>query len=238
MAVASVAGVMAHQLVTASPRRSRVERDELRVARRAAAKITAVREAIIDASVARYDGDGQVQLLFSPGDYNITGRRELDPIAPDQPASDTPIGEVDRAIQGLLTEFGDDSIGGSIPAPIGPPIDRPTNGPILTPIATPPVDADLTGDQSGSTPIDPTDRPHRSTPDRPQDRGPDRGRARARNRAARKSAQTRSIEDLRADLARAIADPDIDVNPDSAESIRRTLQCSPERARTLRDERG
>nr|WP_246360882.1 DUF2637 domain-containing protein [Haloechinothrix aidingensis] len=46
----------------------------------------------------------------------------------------------------------------------------------------------------------------------------------------------RSIEDLRAELAAAIASPAVEVDPSSAESIRRALRCGPQRARQLRDE--
>ncbi|WP_176440048.1 DUF2637 domain-containing protein [Haloechinothrix alba] len=46
----------------------------------------------------------------------------------------------------------------------------------------------------------------------------------------------RSIEDLRAELAAAIASPAVEVDPTSAESIRRALRCGPQRARQLRDE--
>lgn len=231
MGVVSVAGVVAHQLVSASPRRSRAERDARRVARHAATKIAAVRKAVIDASVSRVDDAGQVVLMFSAGDYNLTDNGQLDPIAPDQPVADTPVLDVDRELAETLEKWSrGGSADGSIPAPIGPPIDRPVPASILTPIASPP---DPVGDQPGSTPIDPHNRPPQSTPPR----GKDRGRDRATRRSIRKPNQARSIEALRADLDRAIADPAIDVDPTSAESIRRTLQCSPARARALRDER-
>lgn len=47
---------------------------------------------------------------------------------------------------------------------------------------------------------------------------------------------SRSIEQLRSELATAIETPAIEIDPTSAESIRRTLRCSPKRARQLRDE--
>lgn len=231
MAVVSIAGVVAHQLLKASPRRSRAERDARRIARHTADKIAAVRKAAINASVSRVDDDGQVVLMFNAGDYTLNARGQLDPIAPDQPVTDIPLSEVDRDLLAIADKWRrGDSTGGSIPAPIGPPIDRPVPASILTPIAAPP---DPVGDQPGSTPIDPHNRPPQSTPPRGKDRGRDRGT----RRSIRKPAQARSIEALRADLDRAIADKTIDVDPTSAESIRRTLQCSPARARALRDER-
>ncbi|WP_328447437.1 hypothetical protein [Amycolatopsis sp. NBC_00438] len=48
--------------------------------------------------------------------------------------------------------------------------------------------------------------------------------------------KTRSIEDLRAAFAAAIDNPDVAINPKSAESIRKTLHCAPKYARQLRDE--
>lgn len=47
---------------------------------------------------------------------------------------------------------------------------------------------------------------------------------------------SRSIEQLRAEFVAAIESDAIDVDPSSAESIRRALRCSPKRARQLRDE--
>ncbi|MFB9690066.1 hypothetical protein [Amycolatopsis plumensis] len=48
--------------------------------------------------------------------------------------------------------------------------------------------------------------------------------------------KTRSIEDLRAAFAAALDNPDVAINPTSAESIRKTLRCAPKFARQLRDE--
>jgi len=235
MGVVSVAGVVAHQLVSAAPRRSRAERDARDVARHAADKIAAVRKAVINASVSRVDGTGQVVLMFNPGDYTLTKSGALDPIAPDLPARDTPLSEVDRDLAAVVEKWRrDDSTGTSIPVSIGPSIDGSTPPSILTPIVTPPIDLDPRGDLPRSRQIEASNRPKGSTQDRPKDRGRDRGS----RRAARTSTQGRSIEALRADLKAAIDDPAIDVDPTSAESIRRTLQCSPARARALRDDRG
>lgn len=47
---------------------------------------------------------------------------------------------------------------------------------------------------------------------------------------------SRSIEQLRAEFTAAVESPSIEIDPGSAESIRRALRCSPKRARQLRDE--
>lgn len=46
----------------------------------------------------------------------------------------------------------------------------------------------------------------------------------------------RTIDDLRAEFGRALVADGIDLDPASAESIRKALRCSPKRARQLRDE--
>lgn len=56
------------------------------------------------------------------------------------------------------------------------------------------------------------------------------------NRGTVPSPPSRSIEQLRAEFAAAIESPSIELDPSSAESIRRALRCSPKRARQLRDE--
>ncbi|OLF07485.1 hypothetical protein BLA60_26505 [Actinophytocola xinjiangensis] len=78
MAISSVAGVAAHQLVTAAPRRSPVER----LARRQARKVTTARGAAVRAAVAEIDVDGAARLVFAPGRYRLGWRRQLTP-APD-----------------------------------------------------------------------------------------------------------------------------------------------------------
>lgn len=107
MAVASVAGVMAHQLVTAAPRRSRAERDAARMARREARKVAAVRAAAVRAAVAEIDQDGAARLVFAPGRYRV-GRRRLTAAAvpglPVTPALDTAWGALDRELSDLLTD--------------------------------------------------------------------------------------------------------------------------------------
>jgi hypothetical protein len=75
MGMASVAGVVAHQLVTAAPRRSRAERDRTRIERAAARKVTRIRRAAVRQAVAQIDADGQAHLVYAPGRYVLAGRR-------------------------------------------------------------------------------------------------------------------------------------------------------------------
>ncbi|MGV9362294.1 hypothetical protein [Amycolatopsis sp. NPDC003731] len=48
--------------------------------------------------------------------------------------------------------------------------------------------------------------------------------------------KTRTLDQLRAEFAAAIADPDVPMDPTSAESIRKTLRCAIKSARQLRNE--
>ncbi len=108
MAVASVAGVMAHQLVTAAPRRSRADRDIARMARREARKIAAVRAAAVRAAVAEIDQDGTARLVFAPGRYRMGRRGRLTAAAvpglPVTPALDSAWDALDRELADLLTD--------------------------------------------------------------------------------------------------------------------------------------
>jgi hypothetical protein len=74
MALVSVAGVVAHQLITAGPRRSRAERDEARIQRAAARRELAARRAAVRCAVADQDGDGHARLIYEPGTVAVTGR--------------------------------------------------------------------------------------------------------------------------------------------------------------------
>lgn len=88
MGVASTAGVVAHQLVTAAPRRSRAERDTAKVARREARKLARVRRAAVRAAVAEIGADGTARLVFTPGRYALARGRRLD-TATDLPVNVT-----------------------------------------------------------------------------------------------------------------------------------------------------
>lgn len=67
MAMVSVAGVTAHQLITAGPRRSRAERDQARIARAVARREMTARRAAVRQAVAQLDGSGHVRLVYAPG---------------------------------------------------------------------------------------------------------------------------------------------------------------------------
>jgi hypothetical protein len=224
MAVASVAGVVAHQLVTAAPRRGRADRESARIERRAVAKVARVRRAAVRAAVAEIDQDGAARLLFAPGCYRLTRSRlapwrraRLDSITlpdlPVTPALDTEWDSFERELAVLLDTV--DPYPGTRATSSG-------GG-----VATLDRDPNQAADQQESTPIDTSDN------------GSDRRvkRSRSPRKRARKSTRepARSIEELRAELhARIEADPG-SIDPTSAESIRRALHCSPARARQLRD---
>jgi hypothetical protein len=67
MALVSVAGVLAHQLITAGPRQARIHRAAAR--RELAARRAAVRHA-----VAGLDGNGHARLIYEPGTLTLTRR--------------------------------------------------------------------------------------------------------------------------------------------------------------------
>lgn len=221
MAVASVAGVMAHQLVTAAPRQGRAERG-------AARKVARMRRAAVRAAVAEIGVDGAARLVFAPGRYSLRRRwgrgRRLQPGGlaglPVTPVLGSDWDEMDHALAALLAD----------PNLSDPDGRRPSQqtGPVAGPVGT--LDRDR--DQQTPSPDRPTDRPA----DRPTDRSEDRPRDRGGNRRAKRARRTRSIEELRAEFRAAIeADPG-SIDPGSAESIRTALRCSPARARQLRDE--
>jgi hypothetical protein len=82
MAVVSVAGVVAHQFVTAGPRRSRAERGQARIARAAARRELAACRAAVRHATADLDEHGNARLVYEPGLAALTrhhGRTRLDP---------------------------------------------------------------------------------------------------------------------------------------------------------------
>jgi hypothetical protein len=229
MAVASVAGVMAHQLVTAAPRRGRHERAADRMARRADRKVTRVRVAVVRASVADIDPHGETRLLFTPGRYRLARsrwtpwrRQRLTPAAvpglPVTPTIDTPWDALDRELADLLAN------------PL--PTDRNGHGSAHDGRGTGSVGtldrpADQAGDVQESTPDHRSDSAPRSKP-----RNTRRPRSAPRSRARKPG---RTPEELMAELHAAIEADPTSVNPASAESIRKTLRCSPDNARLIRD---
>lgn len=81
MGLASVAGVIAHQLVTASPCRSRSERDAAKMAARMARKVARVQRAAVRTAVAQIEDDGTARLVFTTGTFTLSRRHGLEPVA-------------------------------------------------------------------------------------------------------------------------------------------------------------
>lgn len=211
MGVGSVAGVMAHQLITAGHRRSRPERAEARIARRATRKIAGIRRAAVAQAVAEIDHTGAVRLVFAPGRYVIGNRGRFGKrgyletaIVPGLPIEPTAT-EWDRELADLLAN---------------PAVDMPAERAAIEPRES---GDDTVNDANGggtvATVDDKADQ-DKSSPNR--DRIPDR--------------RTRSIAELRAELAKALKARPGSIDPTKAESIRKALRCSPARARKLRDE--
>lgn len=123
MGLASVAGVIAHQLVTASPRRSRTERDAARMAARVARKVSRVQRAAVRTAVAQIEADGTARLVFTTGTYMLNRRHRLAPTttpttpadlpehdaATPEPAKPARKGRVRKAGRKLLADYVNDA---------------------------------------------------------------------------------------------------------------------------------
>lgn len=75
MALVSVAGVVAHQLVTAGPRSSKQERDAARMDREVARRQLAVRRHAVRSARADLDEDGHAVLVYEPGAVRLDRSR-------------------------------------------------------------------------------------------------------------------------------------------------------------------
>lgn len=83
MALVSVAGVVAHQLVHAGPRRSRAERQQAKVERSASRRERRARRAALRGTVADMDSRGNARLVYTSGPARMTrrwGRTVLTPV--------------------------------------------------------------------------------------------------------------------------------------------------------------
>jgi hypothetical protein len=83
MALISVAGVVAHQLITAGPRRSRAGRAAARDQRAIARRERAIRRAALRRATAVLGPDGNARLIFRPGIVKLArslGRTRLEPV--------------------------------------------------------------------------------------------------------------------------------------------------------------
>jgi hypothetical protein len=82
MALISVAGVTAHQLITAGPRRTLAEREQSRIHRSIARRERAARRAAIRSACFELDGAGHARLVFEAGTAILSrsrlNRRRLD----------------------------------------------------------------------------------------------------------------------------------------------------------------
>lgn len=87
MGVCSVAGVIAHQLITAGRRRSQVEKSDARHGRSTLRKVDRVRRVALRTAVGDVDPDGNVSLVYIPGQYRLTrfGRGVDRAIVPGMP---------------------------------------------------------------------------------------------------------------------------------------------------------
>jgi hypothetical protein len=71
MALVSVAGVVAHQLVIAGPRRSRAERELGRLRRAAERRQATARKAAVRQALIEIDEEGHANLVYEPGIYQL-----------------------------------------------------------------------------------------------------------------------------------------------------------------------
>ncbi|MFD4191378.1 MULTISPECIES: hypothetical protein [Amycolatopsis] len=105
MGVASIAGVVAHQLTLATAPKSGQQRREARIERAAARKVARIRKAAIRRAVAEIDADGSARLLYAPGRYSITRWRALKPATvPGLPVAAST--DWDRELADLLATTG------------------------------------------------------------------------------------------------------------------------------------
>jgi hypothetical protein len=109
MGIGSVAGVLAHQLITAGHLRSRTERAHARIERQAARKVARVRRTAVRQAVAEIGTDGAARLVYAPGRYvitrsRVTRRARLESaIVPGLPIDGT---DLDRELADLLATHG------------------------------------------------------------------------------------------------------------------------------------
>ncbi|GAA4890936.1 DUF2637 domain-containing protein [Saccharopolyspora cebuensis] len=208
MALVAMGGPVAHQLITASPmrtRRTRAQRREDALQRRAAGRAARMERAALRTAVGQLDTDGRIRLLHTPGTVILrrtwTGRTTL----------------TKRTVPGL----GDD----------GPDTAAEDLGVTLAGE----VEAFLR-DTPATLPETPPAPPVEQTPDTTADQRRDTPRKTLRNKPAKPARQPahRSMDQLREQLRTAAAEGRVD--PTSAESIRTALRVGRDRAQQLRDE--
>ncbi|MBE1502674.1 hypothetical protein H4696_009774 [Amycolatopsis lexingtonensis] len=249
MGLVSVAGVAAHQLVSAAPRRSPAERAARKVARQelaesraalatrkvAAARVDKARRAAIAAAVAEVDTDGTARLVFAPGRYTLRRGKLLPAAVPGLPVDPPGEDEIGTAVAeeaaAYLAGLHFRRINEHPGQETTPPGKGEGPGGVATldgkrPPAAPPIP-----EQDATRPEEP------GTPKR------DREVPAARKPAPRRTARARvaepkrrTIEQLREEFQTALADRPAGFDPDNGESIRRTLRCGKKFSVQLRDD--
>ncbi|RSN32231.1 hypothetical protein DL990_20155 [Amycolatopsis sp. WAC 01416] len=242
MGLVSVAGVIAHQIVTAAPRRSTAEKALRRTAKetarqeKAAARtvraerdrVEAARRAAIRSAVAEIGPDGAARLVFQPGLFQLGRRGRLAPATvsnlPVSTAGDGELSVADEAAAYLA----------------GAHFRRLESG---ASEATP--DGERGRDAAGVATLDPKPEPRPRADDHTGDDpagddGPKRPSA-ARRTGGRRSARAtipepkkRTPEQLKTEFAKALDDRPAGFDPLNAESIRRTLKCGKKQATDLK----
>lgn len=252
MGLVSIAGVAAHQLVSAAPRRSAAERAAARLARQEAAEVAAelatrkvaadrvdqARRAAIANAVAEIDADGTARLVYRPGRYTLHRRRLVPtsvmglPVTSDDDNGGTEVADEAAAyLAGLRFRRLTDTAGQETT----PPAEGGGAGGVATADPTSPTSSAPVADQADT----PADKPGPATQPGESGRSVPARRAPARRRSARASIpepKRRSFERLAEEFTAAVADPPAGFDPTNAESIRRTLECGKAPARKLRDQ--
>lgn len=240
MGVASIAGVAAHQLVAAGPRATRTERAaarrdraEVRRQQHTARKTARVERAAVAQAVAELDTDGHAVLVHPPGRYVLARgtRGRLLSAAEHGRASTAGPARVEVSMPGLgVADEAAAWLAGQVPHPDPTgtdPHDVPGSGPVATVDPDDPTGTDLAPSGQTGESTQPGDR-QESTPTGRESTPTGGGHV--------PGPRARSMQQLRVEFARALADESGSFDPCSAESIRRRLGCSAARARQLRNE--
>lgn len=133
MGFAALAGIVAHQLAVASPRRTQAERAEAKLTRLAHRRATRVRRAAIGDAVAEIDAAGTVTLVYAAGRYRIGKHGGLDAIVePDRHAGDVLAEEIEAFLAAPPTPDAGGSDTPIVDAPVltlDPPDEQRESGP-------------------------------------------------------------------------------------------------------------
>ncbi|QYN23153.1 hypothetical protein [Amycolatopsis sp. DSM 110486] len=237
MGLVSVAGVIAHQMVSAAPRRSGAERAARRTARaeqkagraaertrRAATeRVETARRAAIKSAVAEVDQDGTARLVFAPGRYALRGGK-LHPAAvaglpvPDPtPLGDSVADEATAYLAGLHYRRLDSTTA------TGPAPDADGAG-VGTLDPPPPADAPRADDAG-----DPPANPKRPSPAR-------RVGGRKTVRSTIPEPKRRGLDELREEFKALLQNPPQGFRPAVIGDIRKTLRCGQKYAVALCNE--